>query len=341
MIVNDAQSRSHSRPGFTLVESLVVIGVCGLVFSLALPAVQAAREASRRIQCTSNIRQVGIAVQTYLARYGAYPSPCGFVAPRGGPGHLEWMYSLFTRITADLDRADLYHAINFMAPVADPYAVEAADDRNHPNTTAMATSLGVLLCPSDPRRDSLGWTGGTNYRANLGTERWWLSVDGPFARGQAELTPAGIPDGLSSTAGFSEKLRGRDRDHSQPSDFRTALIVGPAAAFPSANEARRACQRWRPLPLKFYPATGLTWFVGTLGQSNYNHTLEPNSTIPDCACPSTTANCGLVAARSNHPGGVNVGFMDGSVKFLSQSIHLETWRALGSRAGGEGHADLE
>lgn len=321
-----------SRSGWTLIELLIVIGICGLLLSLLLPAVQSSREAARRLQCSNNIKQIGMATHLYLTKYGVYPSPNGFTATPGTPGRPEWMYSLFSRVLTDLDQARLFDSINFAVPLADPYAIPTTDDRNARNATAMSRALNVLLCPADGPSDPGAWTGGTNYRANLGTERWWVSTDGPFSQVLSGLSPAAIRDGSGNTAGFSEKLRGHV--HTDKIAPRTDMIVGPAGGS-SAIEARLACQRGRPLPIKSFSATGLTWMVGTLGQANYNHTLEPNSTIPDCACPKTNANCGLVGARSNHPGGVNVGFMDGSVRFLSQTIQLEAWRALGSRSGGE------
>lgn len=197
----------------------------------------------------------------------------------------------------------------------------------------MATTIQTFLCPSDgsaPR----GKTAGTNYRANNGTERWYISHNGPFMNPDGTQNgPEAIRDGMSLTALFSEKLRGRFGNSSL--DPRTDMIVGGRALPDSVEESRQACATQRGTPKGYSSQAGLCWMVGSLAHSNYNHTIEPNSTLPDCVLNLKITVNGLVGARSNHPGGVNVGMADGSVRYVKHTISSAVWRGLGTRAGGE------
>lgn len=174
-------SRSHihltgGRAGFTLIELLVTIGILSIVMALILPAVQSAREAARRVRCASNLRQIGLALQAYHATHNLFPTPWG-MPNRGGEGRsivLLKQFSIFTQLLPHLEESALYASINFDTGIDDfylrPHVREA--EGTEPNRTAIATRLGLLICPSDgvPQEAQ---SGGTNYRANLGSDRWY------------------------------------------------------------------------------------------------------------------------------------------------------------------------
>jgi prepilin-type processing-associated H-X9-DG protein len=113
-------------------------------------------------------------------------------------------------------------------------------------------------------------------------------------------------------------------------------MVRAGLALPATlDESLADCIRGPHEPLAWYGATGLSWFVGTLTQTQYNHILPPNARTADCALDRTNPLMGFVAARSNHPGRVHALFLDGSCHPIRDTVRREIWVALGTRAGGE------
>ena len=177
--------RNAGAPAFTLIELLVVIAIIAVLIALLLPAVQSAREAARRLQCTNNLKQIGLALHNYENANGAWP-PCLIWVYRGYDGTLtsgptnanqtyksEW--SVIARISPFLELGPMYSAINFDYTYDDP-----------PNTTASATTLAVLLCPSDPLEgpldDGHGRNEGTMSYGNLEGDWFVWFYPGPQNR---------------------------------------------------------------------------------------------------------------------------------------------------------------
>lgn len=323
-------ARPRRARGLTLVEVLVAIGLVGLLAALTLPAVQDAREAARRAGCLSNLRQIGLAIQQYHSAHNLLPST------RGELNHLLFQkhYSFLTQILPQLDEGALFDSMNFQVRLHDPFFPTArplAD--GEANLTAMGTRLGVLICPSDSGSGRAGRWGGTNYRANMGTERFWEPIDGPMSGARRPVSFAATTDGLSQTALLSERPRGT----AEPSRLvpRSTMLFSGGIGLPyTVDESVAICAEAARAPQGFYSAGGLIWAVGSHSHTLYNHVLEPNSVIPDCV-GQVNPITGIVSARSRHPGGVNVGFSDGSARFVRGSMSRVVWRALGSARGGE------
>jgi prepilin-type N-terminal cleavage/methylation domain-containing protein/prepilin-type processing-associated H-X9-DG protein len=309
------------RRGFTLIELLVVIAIIGVLIALLLPAVQAAREAARRAQCVNNLKQIGLALHNYHDVQGVLPM-----------GRDSLSLSVHSRLLPYVEQVPLYDAINFF------FTYSAA-----PNSTALGAGVNVYICPSDfsAAQVPAGWAG-NNYRANQGSGLLWglpptntsdPNYGYPEPNGVFYLNSstrfASVKDGLSNTAFFSEHLRG---DYSNAIGTDTSDTFQPGTHPATADEAVQDCRAVVPTDItkQGYSNVGAPWMYGYHSTTVYFHVGAPNSR--SCMFPpgriATTAN-------SAHPGGVNVLLGDGAVKFIKSTINLQTWRALGTRKGGE------
>jgi prepilin-type N-terminal cleavage/methylation domain-containing protein/prepilin-type processing-associated H-X9-DG protein len=312
--------------GFTLIELLVVIAIIAVLIALLLPAVQAAREAARRIQCVNNLKQLGLGMQNHHDVQGTLPW--------GGKSSPSQTWAFL--ILPYLEQTAMFNALN-----------QGSASTDFTNSTVVQSKLGVFNCPSDPLQGAM-WTsqkpasipnrakgnyvvnwGNSDYEqnmtaadsfapANLGTYGSVTSIRGPFRVNNTStaITPFGIrdiTDGTSNTAMISE-LR---------------LVADSGGKSDSRGDI---------------------WSEGTKCGYMFTAATTPNSSIPDQldgtgGCPNTRSvpPCYAAsgsqrefnAARSYHGGGVNVTLCDGSVKFVKDSINLNTWRALSTKDGGE------
>ncbi|NLF08449.1 MAG: DUF1559 domain-containing protein [Pirellulaceae bacterium] len=331
------------RYGFTLVELLVVITIIGILIALLLPAVQAAREAARRMSCQNNLKQMGLALQNYAVSLGAFPS-LGATQP-------QTSFSVHARILPYAEQQNLQDLIDFQQPL-----MLGGGGNSYVNpiqATAAQAVIPLFLCPSDGReprftsyvsfKPSGSASGGTNYVAcsGSGTNAYYdtsFPSDGVFWRNSA-VRFADISDGASHTMVFSESLLGLDFDSNGPapadplrqmasmcSQF-TLDPNGPGLSGinnPDLASIVAGANHWRG-------CRGATWIWGREQANSFSAYMPPNTPIPDMAAKGI----GFFAARSNHPGGVHAAFADGSVRFIGDSIPLNAWRAMSTRAGGE------
>jgi len=331
------KKQKRKQAGLSLIEVLVVVAVLGLLAGLLLNAVQASRETARRAQCMNNLRQIGLALQHYAGRERTFPAGYSMPGDRPGGKRLGLAYSAFVRILADLDQPQLFDAVNFESQQ------ETVRSPNPQHVTVAATHLSVFVCPSDGS-SLLSDFGLMNYRVNTGSSFRTFPKEedfknrGPFTYVEWNR-PSSIRDGLSTTAMVSERLRGDGRPERW--DRRRDPWAAGLRVSMSRSQIVERCQAAPRAPVHASNA-GHTWFIANYLSSLYNHVVEPNSQVPDCLASTgdqylivPLAGAGIHAARSDHPGGVNVVMGDGSVRFVRSSIDRELWRAIGTRAGGE------
>jgi prepilin-type N-terminal cleavage/methylation domain-containing protein/prepilin-type processing-associated H-X9-DG protein len=307
--------------GFTLVELLVVITIIGILIALLLPAVQAAREAARKAQCSNNLKQLGLAVNNFENQYRALPA--GVTFSEGGKLR---EYSMFLVVLPFLEASNLMDRFDFSKRIYDgdnelvavvqpaPYVCPSDDgagrkwDKRYARSNyAGCFGSGYFLGPN------YSSSGGTPYSDPASCDAGAYETDGPF-RLQGKRTGrtiAEIKDGTSQTAMLSELITGKDdvyQDDNKRGDIR-----------------------------------GL-WAHCWMGASAYTHWLTPNASAGDglfgvwcddspqeglpCTPQTSLFANNYATARSRHPGGVNIVFVDGHVDFYSSNIDRTVWRGL-------------
>ncbi len=319
--------RSAARRAFTLVELLVVIAIIGVLIAILLPAVQAAREASRRIACSNNLKQLGLALLEF------YDSNQHFPAGRGGPPPLVFSPQAF--ILPYVEQGGLYGLLDLKsAPTS--LVIAGVSYSGAANATAASQTVPVLQCPSDPADGRVpGSTfGGTNYVGNTGSgtvnNGTVDHADGVFFLMSA-VRYSDLVDGSSHTVAFSERTLGNGQTLTSPNisskDAQAFILeLGTGIDVSVTNCAALGTGDW-------YNARSAKWILGNYGNTLYNHFYVPNTTSWDCM--NLAQQKGLFAARGNHPGGVNVLACDGSVRFVADMVDPAVWRALSTCAGSE------
>jgi prepilin-type N-terminal cleavage/methylation domain-containing protein/prepilin-type processing-associated H-X9-DG protein len=317
--------QSEERRGFTLVELLVVIAIIGVLVALLLPAVQSAREASRRSACGNHLRQLGLALQNFHSAQRHFPSGRGGPPPR--------VFSPHAYLLAYMEENSLQGLIDLtQAPTS--LTISGVPYSGAKNQTAAITALPVFQCPSDPAAGRVVGSiyGGTSYAANVGSGLVnggsLVQADGVFFL-ESAVTFRNLVDGSSSTAAFSERPLGNGQATTAPPGDQLGIYILELSN--SVQVADNVCSS--PSNGGWYSTRGAKWILGNYGNTLYNHFYVPNATSWDCM--NQPQQKGLFAARSNHPGGANLALCDGSVMFVPDNIELRVWRALSTRDGGE------
>lgn len=303
------------RTGITVIELLAVIAIISILASLLLMGVFAARESGRKISCSSNMRQVGIALSNYEATYRQFP--------RGnGSG-----FSFHTRLLPYLEETARYNAIDF--------SIRAMDQIGEPWCKPPPS---VIICPTDPFTNSgansystnyIGISGGTPSPNNNGII-YGGSLLEPGAVGSKDVT-----DGLSNTLAVTESAAYIKYSDGSASQNVTASTYKTPRSYDMPTELDIFAADCFATPTTLVnrgPGLGSNWIHASLGITRIN-----------CVFPKQPRNCSnrgsmvdaLLAPSSLHAGGIYGCLGDGSVHFINSEIDPSIWQALGTRDGGE------
>ncbi|WP_406695281.1 DUF1559 domain-containing protein [Singulisphaera sp. Ch08] len=334
--------RREVRSAFTLIELLVVIAIIAVLIALLLPAVQAAREAARRAQCINNLKQIGIGLHNYASSFSEALPNNGY----SGVGYPN-DHSPLARLLPYMEQANLFNVINFNIQMGHPGTTDLPRELH----TAAKMSVASFLCPSDPNTSLHNYTlpsGATipfascNYAMNHGS-----GLDGVFHPGNGVASDglcwvnglvqfASITDGTSNTLVFTESLVGPGTapalSTSTP-DLQTYRASTSAGDQNTANAADAGgYAAISSLVTGWNGTRHNNWLRGSVPDGPIlNGRFVPNSGVPDLVFKSAK----ITAARSRHSGGVNACLVDGSVRFVTNSVAKAVWHASWTRSGGE------
>jgi len=299
----------RSQHGFTLIELLVVIAIIAILVALLLPAVQQAREAARRSSCRNSLKQLGLAMHNYHDVTNRLP------------------IAAMSRLGSTYDTSG-YVWIRYILPYIEQTAIynqwrEQDNYNSGSNNTLAQKSIPMMRCPSDPPVAFYNSIPQYNYAVNLGNttyqHRDYNSVvyqAGPFTVGGADMS-------TTDKEGFSSRL-------SDITDGTSNTMM--------MGEVRQG--------VNYQDLRGLVWWGPAVGITTF---YTPNNSAADRVggfCPNPNPNapaCTNVGnqndvihtARSQHTGGAHILLCDGSVKFISNNVNLDSWRALSTIKAGE------
>ena len=352
--VVEMRSQRLIRDGFTLIELLVLIAIIAVLISLLLPAVQAAREAGRRLQCVNNLKQLGLGMHNYESSNGVLPPQMVLTFNTNGSVFWKSTWGASSRITPYLELGPLYNAINYTNKTTDPS-----------NATAVSTQLKVFICPSEVNPEAFTNTNSASVTSTFGVSNYgwcegtWYTFGGfagggptPSAIGSnMGRTFASFGDGLSNTLLSSEVKTYTPVYHdcgAVPPPGPTGISAYPdiATVLASVAAAPTSGCKLATAPAGMLGGGHTHWCNGNSFYDGFTTALPPNTKSPagpsalDSDMSSEDEDDGgptyaSVTSRSYHTGGVNALLADGSVHWIKNTIQFQTWRALGTVAGCE------
>lgn len=336
---------NNRRVGFTLVELLVVIAIIGVLVSLLLPAVQSAREAARRMQCSNNLKQCGLAVHNYEQTMNLLP-PSALIYRL--PNNAIWIGYLgpHARILPFIEQGNVTDMTNINTTYADIQ-----------NMAASGRTITTFVCPSEVRPEPVnhaqfGLIGPTNYGFCMGDWYVWKGVDGTGPENRSVIGVnikrrwASVTDGMSNTLLMSEVKNYQPSIHSCSGGLAN---INDANNIPSPTaDPLTVCPEYSAASCAFFLNAHTQWAEISVAQNGFTTAWPPNKktrggpamAYPDVDILSARERLGgpsfaAITSRSYHPGGVNAMRCDGSVSFVASTTDGAVWRALGTMNGGE------
>ncbi len=331
--------RKSLNLGFTLIELLVVISIIGILVALLLPAVQTAREAARRTQCTNNLRQIGLALMNFEASRGSLPK--GDWRQRMKSSNVDSLGTWVSVTLPYLEETNLYNKFDFSRPFFEQVGL---DDSLPPHHIFFETHI----CPSNGRMDLIQWKNAHygargNYAANTG----WAGPDSGVWMNDIQWEQIGT-DGRGhpeNPTGVEFKAHNGRTIHSALSGF-GPFMVNKGIALREATDGMS--NTVAVSEVRNVPGDDIRGSLHFGGGVLYLHSEVPNTAIQDFTrlCMSTVeAPCvsteetwrgyHKLSARSAHPGGVNVLYLDSSVRFVENHVDRNLWKAVSTFAGEE------
>ncbi|NLS94174.1 MAG: DUF1559 domain-containing protein [Planctomycetaceae bacterium] len=328
------------RRAFTLVELLVVIAIIGILIALLLPAVQAAREAARRSQCTNNLKQLALAEHNYHDSFKTFPQ---YVFKSPAYSHWE-SYSAFTAILPYVEQQPLYDSIK---AASNNFYLANSNGAVHP--LHRLNRLNAYKCPSDSAFPNTGYLGNANYAMCVGPNIGWgiaLNRQNGVFRRDTSTSFSDISDGTSNTVMFGEILTGDNDDGSwnpvtdvaRPQPWTATNQSTQQGPITQAEIDQYGKNCLSGGPTSHISGSGREWIRNAGTYSVFNTLAPPNWQYPSgttCSTCSAPDNTGVYPSRSRHPGGANHALADGSVSFVSETVDLLIWHGITSRNGGE------
>ncbi len=297
--MSKTSTRAARFRGFTLIELLVVIAIIAVLIALLLPAVQSAREAARRAQCTNNLKQLGLAVHNYMDGNGVMPMG-GYFNDKSAS--LAWMHGALVGILPYIEQTNLYNAFN-----ASLRYYQFAE-----NDTAMAAKLSGLWCPSDPQIFD-GNDAYTKFTAPRPAFKVGLTsyrgICGPWTNPPRGADPNATPNwGALRSNALGVLYMTSATSIAQITDGTSNTLLFGEGVYGRLSQGDKDCWHW--------------WIAGNYGDSLQSATYAPNiNTSSNLAVFPNGAAVFIISASSEHPGGANFAFCDGSVRFIKNSIN--------------------
>jgi len=331
-----ARSRGAHRAGFTLIELLVVIAIIAVLIALLLPAVQSAREAARRAQCVNNLKQIGLGIHNYESANGSFPP--GTITYQESPLDCNQSSRAFTMqclILPYMELSTIYNSINF-SHAAGGTDVSGGANIGLINRTGMITQIKSYVCPSDFQQtpynlsQSNNGYSQTSYAGSGGNNDIWhwycgcpAGVGGTCAGG-VEVKPDGlfgknwtfrianITDGTSNTLAVGETARFKNDPDQIFNSWSRGLWFGSNSAGATRPQGQASTVPRMNTPFQLNDSVTFPGTLGPTGDTDgWLYVTNPDFRV-----------LGQFGFRSQHPGGANFLFGDGSVKFLKETISL-------------------